>query len=180
MTLNIKTNHYLVQLVAVLMLIVMLGGCSSGKPSPWAQQGSPWGETPKPAAEEEPASPWVEEAAVIEEAVVEPEPAPIIEESVPMMQSVAGDIMTQPADYFVVQLCASSTMDKLLKFARRYNLPEQWTTQTNVQGKTWYILMQGVYPTRTEAESALSFVRGQGLPTKPWIRSVASVQAVAR
>ncbi|MDH5765477.1 MAG: SPOR domain-containing protein [Gammaproteobacteria bacterium] len=170
---NIKTNYY-TGLLAALVLIIGLSGCSS-KPSPWSQQGSPWGEkADAPAEEASSPSPWDEPA------VPEIPPEPVIVEEAPVMQSVAGDIMSQPSDYYVVQLCASSSMDKLLKFARRYDLPEQWTAQTSVRGKTWYVLMLGVYPTRGEAESALSYIRNKPLPTRPWIRTAASVQAVAR
>ena len=147
-----------------------------------------------PAAEEAPA-PWVTEPeATAAPASVEDmaRPEPMMEEAAPMetvnatemtaepVMSVAGDIMSQPAEYFTVQVCASSGMDKLTAFARSNNLPDQWTAQTNVNGKVWYILMLGIYPTREEANTALSFVSDKNLSTQPWIRTVGSVQAATQ
>ena len=148
-----------------------------------------------PAAEEAPA-PWVAEPeATVAAATVDDmaRPEPMMEESapaMPMMETTemtaepamlaAGGIMSQPAEYFVVQVCASSGMDKLMEFARANDLPDQWTAQTNVNGKTWYVLMLGVYPTKAEADAALSFVSDKNLSTQPWIRTVASVQSATQ
>jgi len=147
-----------------------------------------------PAADEVPA-PWVAEPeATVAAATVDDmaRPEPMMEElaPAPMMEpmemaaepamAAAGSIMSQPADYFVVQVCASSGMDKLMAFARSNDLPDQWTAQTTVNGKTWYVLMLGVYPTKAEADAALSFVRDKNLSTQPWIRTVGSVQMVAQ
>jgi len=145
-----------------------------------------------PVAEEAPA-PWVAEPeATVAAATVDDmmKPEPMMEEAAPVMEEAEitaepamlteGGIMTQPADYFTVQVCASSSMDKLMAFAKANDLPDQWTAQTNVDGKTWYVLMLGVYPTKAEADTALSFVSDKNLSTQPWIRSVGSVQAVAQ
>ncbi|MCW8909915.1 MAG: SPOR domain-containing protein [Gammaproteobacteria bacterium] len=149
-----------------------------------------------PATEEAPA-PWVTEPeATAASASVEDmaRPEPMMEEVVPMeaaavnatemtaepAMSAAGDIMSQPAEYFTVQVCASSGMDKLMAFAKSNDLPDQWTAQTNVNGKVWYVLMLGVYPTRAEADAAMSFISDKNLSTQPWIRTVGSVQAAAQ
>ena len=190
---NTKMKNQTGLLVAVVSMAVLLGACSS-KPSPWSQQGSPWAGKPEPVEnavapveETQPVSDVVEEEPAW---IVEPEasaaaasvddmakPEPVMDSTVSVM---AGNIMSQPAEYYVVQVCASSSMDKLMSFARNNNLPEQWTVQTNVGGKVWHVLMLGVYPTRAEAETALSFVRDKNLSTQPWIRTVGSVQAVAQ
>ena len=206
MALNIKINNQIKLLATVVSLSVVLGACSS-KPSPWSQQGSPWAGNKAESVEEAVVAPdeaqpvMAEEPAVVEDVpspwVMEPEataaaasvddmaqPEPMMEESAPAMvmteTAVAGNIMSQPANYFVVQVCASSSIDKLMSFARKNNLPDQWTAQTNVNGKVWHILMLGVYPTRAEADTALAFIRDKNLNTQPWIRSVGSVQAVAQ
>jgi len=107
------------------------------------------------------------------------EPAPMAgmaEE--PMMGSgQPGDIRSQPPGYYTVQLVASSNMKNLMAFTRRNNLSDQWVAETNVNGKTWYVLLSGVYATRDEAQAALADARAK-LTTSPWIRSVGSVQAV--
>lgn len=180
-------------------LVVMLQACSTD-PSPWSQSSSPWAEQQDqaeavpPVEEMEPLAqepaPEVASAPVSDEimyAPVEPvaaapiEPvatAPIAE---PVEREQAGavagsDIATMPAQYFTVQVCASRTLKQLKAFAKRNGLSDELTAKTSVKGETWYVLLQGVYPTRAEARQALAGV-GQ-VATKPWVRSVASLQAV--
>ena len=67
-----------------------------------------------------------------------------------------------------------------MAFAKANDLPDQWTAQTNVDGKIWHVLMLGVYPTKAEADTALAFVSNKNLSTQPWVRTVGSVQAAAQ
>ena len=120
--------------------------------------------------------PMPSEAMPVEEATAEPvmmEPvAP--EEMAPI--AVAGDLTAQPAEYFVVQVVASSTMAQLNDFANANSLSNDWVAETNVDGKTWYVLMLGVYPTKSEADEALASVNS--MDTQPWVRTVGSLQSV--
>jgi DamX protein len=109
------------------------------------------------------------EAVAAEPAMMEPV-AP--EEVAP----VAGDLSAQPAEYFVVQVVASSTMAQLNDFANANSMSNDWVAETNVNGKTWYVLILGVYPTKSEADQALASVSNMG--TQPWVRSVRSLQSV--
>ena len=119
-------------------------------------------------------APAMEEAPAMAEPVeIQPEPEMVA----PVEMAMAGDILSQPATHFTVQVCASSSMENLQGFARANNLSDQWTAQTSVNGKIWYILLTGVYATKAEANAALGSV--QGIPTSPWVRTVGSVQAVA-
>jgi len=175
-----------------LSLVVVAGltlaGCSS-KPSPWAEASSPWdsreeSQEPEPLeiADIEPVEPApvedtidpMEAEPVIEEAVVE-EPEPIIEE--PVAEAPTGEgLAGQPADYFAVQVVASGSMEQLNDFASMHQLSDQWVAETNVDGRVWYVLMLGVYPSKSEAEQAMEGV--MDLETQPWVRSVGSIQAV--
>ena len=201
MTLDAKAKMNSAVGAITLVMVMTLSACSS-KPSPWSQQTSPWaGKTEAEMAQavedippmvDETQSPMMDADASrdsmyaepieplgpttidpVEEMPAEPEMAAMAEPE-PVM---AGDIYSQPANYFAVQVCASRSMDKLLKFASRYQLPDQWTAKINAKGQTWYVLLLGVYPNRAEAAAALADVRGQ-LDTRPWIRSVGSLQAV--
>lgn len=201
MTLDTKVKMNSVVGAVSLVMIMTLSACSS-KPSPWSQQSSPWAgksdaEMAQPVEDvplmtDETQTSMMDEAASRESMYAEPiEPiGPTTIDPVQDMPAepemvytpepepvMAGDIVSQPASYFAVQVCASSSMDKLLKFANRHQLPDQWTAKVNVNGKTWYVLLLGIYPTRAEASAALADVRGQ-LDTRPWIRSVGSLQAV--
>lgn len=184
----------------ILVLIGSLGlaACSS-KPAPWSESSSPWDnraeEGDQVAAEDidpapllademvEPAGMMAMEldaqAETVEPMILEPmmeataEPV-MVEESAPMMMS--GSLAQQPANYYAVQVVASSTMKQLSDFARANQLSEDWVAETTVNGRTWYVLMLGVYPSKAEAEQAMYSV--QGLETQPWIRTVGSIQAV--
>jgi DamX protein len=197
-------NSKMIPLSLVLIGSVVLTACSS-KPSPWAESSSPWNsraqqvEEPveSEAAMSEEAAPVEVEMAVIEadtmptDAAMEPspmydEPMPVMEETMPVVPEepalpgpgtvMVGDLASQPSDYFVVQVVASSTMKQLTDFAQTNQISDEWVAETTVGGKTWYVLMLGVYPTKSEADQALSSVAD--LETQPWVRSVGSVQAV--
>ncbi len=199
MTLDTKAKINSAVGAIALVMVMALSACSS-KPSPWSQQTSPWAgkneaEMDQPVEDlppvtDEAQSPMMDSAASNEAMYVEPiepigpagmdamdempaEPVMVVEPE-PVM---GGDIVSQPANYYAVQVCASSSMDKLLKFANRHQLPDQWTAKINVNGKTWYVLLLGIYPNRAEASTALSEVSGR-LDTRPWIRSVGSLQAL--
>jgi len=185
------TSKKILSFVLVLVSSAMLGACSS-KPSPWAEASSPWdnqqeeSQEPEPLeiADIEPVEPTpvedtiepVDEEPVIEEPEVveaEPEPEPLIEEPV---QLATGDgLAGQPAGYYAVQVVASSSMEQLTDFANAHQISDQWVAETTVEGKIWYVLMLGVYPTKEEAEQAMQSVIE--LETLPWIRTVASIQA---
>ena len=169
----------------VLVAGVMLAACSS-KPSPWAEASSPWdsraeAQEPEPLeiADIEPAP--VEESIEIaeepvaeEEVLIEPEPEPVVDE--PVVASTGSGLSAQPADYFAVQVVASGSMEQLNDFASQHQLSDQWVAETTVDGRVWYVLMLGVYPSKNEAEQAMESV--MDLETQPWVRTVGSVQAV--
>ena len=112
------------------------------------------------------------EAVAAEPTMIEPVAPP--EEVAPV--AMAGDLAAQPAEYFAVQVVASSTMAQLNDFANTNSLSSDWVAKTNVNGKTWYVLILGVYPTKSEADQALVTVNA--MDTQPWVRSVGSLQSV--
>lgn len=158
--------------LVISMLLVLLAACSN-KPSPWAANQSPWEQQPE-------ASRQVDDEPLMGQDMDGPVGIAGIDEA-PMVESRmlagTGDLASMPANHFTVQLVASSSMENLRFFARQNNLPDRWTARTNVNGKNWYVLLLGVYPTRGEAATALSTVRNR-LDTTPWIRSMASLQSV--
>jgi len=111
-------------------------------------------------------------AVAAEPTMIEPVAPP--EEVAPV--AMAGDLAAQPAEYFAVQVVASSTMAQLNDFANANSLSSDWVAETNVNGKTWYVLILGVYPTKSEADQALATVNA--MDTQPWVRSVGSLQSV--
>ena len=179
----------------VLAGVYILAACSSS-PSPWSEPSSPWGDKSgqSEAVAEESAEPAEQYAFV--EPVPEPEeiatptesaePEPVVQDRVspeversPVTrnQAEAGNLRGQPAEYFAVQVCASRSMKQLNGFAKRHNVSTEWTAQTSVNGETWYVLLEGIYATRGEAAQALSLIKSE-VDTRPWIRTVGSLQAV--
>lgn len=182
---------------------IALSACSS-KPSPWSESSSPWDARSEQAAEPEPMA--IEDITPVQEEAIEPvgyvaaedrsafaegqssieeppvdEPVieePMIDEAMPEGQSVivGESLSAQPAGMFAVQVVASSSMEQLNFFVSQNQLSDEWTAETVVEGKTWFVLMSGVYATKGEAEQALAGL--QELGTDPWIRTVGSVQAV--
>ena len=102
------------------------------------------------------------------------EPEPVAPEEMTSAAAITGDLSAQPAEYFVVQVVASSTMAQLNDFANANGISTDWVAETNVNGKAWYVLLLGVYPTKSEADQALAGVSNMG--TQPWVRSVGSLQ----
>ena len=182
-----------------------LSACSS-KPSPWTQQSSPWASREDVAQEPVEAEPMpAEESLAANEAMMaEPEPVgmagamepveelpmepPVMDEPEPVMEmpaepvtqpamAASGDIRSQPANHYAVQVVASSSMENLMNFAKVNGLSDQWTAETMVNGKTWYVLLQGIYATKAEADAALSAAQSR-FDTQPWIRTVGSLQSV--
>lgn len=80
-----------------------------------------------------------------------------------------------PADYFTVQVVASSTMKNLNAFATQYGFSTKLTTQVTVADKTWNVLLVGSYPTLEKAKEALAGIKAN-VPTSPWIRKVSTLQ----
>jgi len=177
-----------------------LSACSS-KPSPWSESSSPWETRSEQAAEPEPlaideiepveqeetiepvgyasaedSSAFAEGQSSIEEPPTdEPFAEPMIAEE-PAPVAVGGGLAAQPAGMYAVQVVASSSMGQLNFFASQNQLSDEWVAETIVDGRTWFVLMSGVYATKHEAEQALSGL--QELGTDPWVRTVGSVQAV--
>jgi len=80
-----------------------------------------------------------------------------------------------PADYYAVQVVATSSMRNLDAFANKYQLSNNLSTQIVVHGRTWNILLSGAYPTRDEAKAAVAEFAGR-LSTSPWVRRVSTLQ----
>lgn len=194
-------NKNTLPMILVLAGALGLAACSS-KPAPWSESSSPWENRAEEGELDPVAMEGVEPVPAMEAEVIEPMPMesgeefpmpadaqaempePMMEEMVieePVMDVepmavTGGSLGQQPANYFAVQVVASSTMQQLNEFATANQLSTDWIAETSVNGKVWYVLMLGVYPTKAEAEQALAGV--QGLETQPWVRSVGSVQSV--
>ena len=190
------TKKELLTAFGVAVIMALLSACSS-EPSPWTKQQSPWEQRrdsmQAPAADEykqdlasvdeggnqvdlsyqaEPVDGYAPgEADMGSAAMVEPESEPVAPESM----SPEQEIMSQPADYYTIQLIASVDIDRVYKFAEQNQLSIRYIVPTLRDGVTWHVLLLDVYPDYPSAKAAMQEVAGT-LPTKPWIRKVGSVQ----
>jgi len=196
-------SKQILPITLVLAAGMALSACSS-KPSPWSESSSPWEARSEQGAEPEPLAIDEIEPAVVQEETIDPvgyaptedtsayaegqssieeppmdepyvEPEPVVEEE-PAPVAAGGGLAAQPSGMYAVQVVASSSMDQLNFFASQNQLSDEWVAETVVDGRTWFVLMSGVYATKGEAEQALTGL--QELGTDPWIRTVGSVQAV--
>lgn len=178
----------------------LLSACSS-EPSPWTKKQSPWDQRrdsmQAPAADEykqdlatmdqggsdvdlgyqaapvDGYAPGTMDAPTMEaEAMAEPVTAPAA-------MTPEEDILSQPADYYTIQVIASVDVDRVYKFAEQNQLSIRYVVPTQRDGVTWHVLLLDVYPDYPSARAAMQEVAGT-LPTKPWIRKVGSVQNLLR
>ena len=109
------------------------------------------------------------------EAEPEPVEAAAVAETESEAMTAEDEIMNQPADYYTVQLFASVDIDRLYRFAEQIQLSVRYAIPTVRDGVTWYVLLLDIYPDFTSAKAGMAEVAGT-LSTKPWIRSLGSLQ----
>lgn len=82
---------------------------------------------------------------------------------------------------YTLQLVAMDNLDKAIAYAQKHNIDPRLggVARTHTNGKLWYILAVGVYPTRAEAVVAKVELEARGVPT-PWIRTLGSIEALSR
>ena len=89
-----------------------------------------------------------------------------------------GWLLEQDSASFSLQLLGSRSEQALSSFIRKHNLDTGKTAyyQGIHQGKPWYVLMYGNYPSRKTAVEAVSELPSAVRKGKPWPREMKSVQ----
>jgi septal ring-binding cell division protein DamX len=82
-----------------------------------------------------------------------------------------------PGDYWAVQLIALNSQAELQDFMQSTQLDELTGAMINVNGRTWYVALLGVFENRDLAERAAAQRPAALQRYEPYIRSVASLQA---
>ncbi len=109
------------------------------------------------------------------------DPEPVDSETIPEALGIkdAQWLLAQDPLHFTWQIGAFDDARELIRFARRYRqLRPLAYYRKRRQGRQWYSLLFGVYPTVKEARQALA-----GLPTeigRPWLRRLRSVHKEIR
>ena len=114
------------------------------------------------------------------EAYEQPAEEVMMAEAVAVDQETAGTtIMEQPAEYFTLQVIASVDIDRVLRFTEQKQFSTQYIVATERDGIIWHILLLDVYADYAMAVAARDEV-SPSLKDQPWIRTVGSVQKLAR
>jgi len=95
--------------------------------------------------------------------------------------NLKGDVWLQGQNpkNFTIQLLATSRERNLLEAARSYtDLQPLAVIRSERQGQAWFILVVGTYASYVEANRALQDLPEELQRSKPWIRSVSSLQAI--
>jgi len=109
-----------------------------------------------------------------------PDPTPVARESMTAVTSgFRGPewLQTQQADRYVVQLFASRDRKAVFKFLHEQNdrLQLAWFSTTS-RGRPWYAVVEGLYPDRGSAQTAVAKVQSVAGISRPWPRSIASIK----
>lgn len=179
-------NTLLINASKISALSVMLCGflmsgqafAAWGNDSPWSKKHE---ELKKQAAFEE----------VVIDAPVIAEPLPVIVEAIPAPVELAptyelptvaeevtkdGDILAVPSSHFAVQVYASSSPDSMNKYKSNNGLEDLTAVKTDRNGAPIYVLIS-LHENRNSADQAAMNLE-QIIGSKPWVRSVGSLQAV--
>lgn len=158
------------------LILAGLAACSS-EPAPWTRPDeSPWSEKHAAASEE---------VVIVEEPVVinEPEPVMIAEPVViaavavpePVPQTPEEQIMAMNSGY-AVQIYASTRLASMDKFKSSNGLDDMLAVKTERNGSLMYVLVSPEQDRHTADMRANVLEQQTG--TKPWVRSIESLQKV--
>lgn len=85
-------------------------------------------------------------------------------------------IMSFSANQFTVQLLGASSRSNVEAFVQRNSASPLYWFETQNQGRPWYVVILGNYPTRAAAQSASTGLSGELGRLQPWVRSMGAVQ----
>ncbi len=88
----------------------------------------------------------------------------------------SGAIQAAPAGFYTLQLSSASQAATLNAYAHKQQLSQYWVYETRREGKPWYVLVSGVYPTSSQAKSAVAQLPVDIQANKPWARQIGQVK----
>ncbi|BES83186.1 hypothetical protein PEC302107_01080 [Pectobacterium araliae] len=117
----------------------------------------------KPAANSAPKTPVVNKPAANAKAA-------------PATASQNVSVQNAPASHFTLQLSSASRSDTLKAYAKQHNLAHSWVYETKRDGKSWYVLVTGVYASSGEAKQAIAALPAEVQAKKPWVKPIRQVK----
>ncbi|MGI8466245.1 SPOR domain-containing protein [Pectobacterium punjabense] len=85
-------------------------------------------------------------------------------------------VQNAPASHFTLQLSSASRSDTLKAYAKQHNLAHSWVYETKRDGKSWYVLVTGVYASSAEAKQAIATLPAEVQAKKPWVKPIRQVK----
>lgn len=85
-------------------------------------------------------------------------------------------IQYAPTGYYTLQLSSASQPATLNAYARKQQLSHYWIYKTYRDGKPWYVLVNGIYLSLSQAKSAIAQLPADVKVNKPWVRQIGQVQ----
>lgn len=87
-------------------------------------------------------------------------------------------LLDVPSSYHTVQLLGSSSEKEVLAYINANQLQGKVAYyRGDNKGKDWYVVLYGLYKTRSEAQAAVSGLPESLKKKNPWVKSMASVQS---
>lgn len=85
-------------------------------------------------------------------------------------------VQNASASHFTLQLSSASRSDTLKAYAKQHNLAHSWVYETKRDGKSWYVLVTGVYASSAEAKQAIAALPAEVQAKKPWVKPIRQVK----
>jgi len=90
-------------------------------------------------------------------------------------------VLVQDPEQFTVQMSASTDRASVEQFLERAALPAPNSIFTfDRDGRTWFALVHGLYPSIADARTAIERMPAPALTNQPWIRAVGRIQETLR
>ncbi|AOR61373.1 SPOR domain-containing protein [Pectobacterium parmentieri] len=96
--------------------------------------------------------------------------------AVPATSGKNVSVQNAPASHFTLQLSSASRSDTLKAYAKQHNLAHSWVYETKRDGKSWYVLVTGVYASSAEAKQAIAALPAEIQAKKPWVKPIRQVK----
>lgn len=90
--------------------------------------------------------------------------------------ATSGSIQNAPSNFYTVQISSASQAGTLNAYAKKQQLGQYWVYETRREGKPWYVLVSGVYPSAAQAKSAVAQLPADIQAKKPWARDIGQVK----
>ncbi|MCV6638941.1 AAA family ATPase [Candidatus Albibeggiatoa sp. nov. NOAA] len=144
------------------------------------------GKQPKPIEITMPVQPLVATDSLQSHTHVIPEDTapPIVKLSIDDNKPLTKDeqwLIQQNGEHYTLQVMGTHDPMNLSVFIQKYQLANVRMFETQYQNKAWYVLVTGVYSSRSAADQALSQLpEPLKQQSKPWVRRLSGIQTAIR